>query len=219
LEFIGVAEETGLILPLGRQVLRQACRALAEWRHSGVGAMSMSVNLSMRELESPTLVDDLQAELDRAGVSPTSLVVELTESALMRDVTSMTARLRTLRSLGVRVAIDDFGTGYSSLGRLRWLPIDILKIDRSFVDEIDRDPLSRALATTVLQLADAFGLGVVAEGVEREAQRAVLIELGCRVGQGYLFAKPLPSAELTDLLLAGPVIMKDLAPSGPRDPS
>ena len=131
----------------------------------------------------------------------------------------MTARLRKLRSLGVRVAIDDFGTGYSSLGRLRWLPIDILKIDRSFVDEIDRDPLSRALATTVLQLADALGLGVVAEGVEREAQRAVLIDLGCRVGQGYLFARPLPRADLTDLLLAGPVTMKELSTVRPPDPS
>jgi diguanylate cyclase (GGDEF)-like protein len=201
LEFIGVAEETGLIVPLGRQVLRQACNALAEWRHAGFRDLSMSVNLSMRELESPTLVEDLEAELDRAGVAPSSLVVELTESALMRDVTSMTARLRTLRSLGVRVAIDDFGTGYSSLGRLRWLPIDILKIDRSFVDELDTDALSCAMAATVLQLAAALGLEVVAEGVERESQRAVLLDLGCRVGQGFLFSRPIPRAQLTELLL------------------
>ena len=202
MEFIGVAEETGLIVPLGRQVLRQACNVLAEWRHAGRDTLSMSVNLSMRELESPTLVEDLQAELERAGVAPSRLVVELTESALMRDVASMTLRLRALRSLGVRVAIDDFGTGYSSLARLRSLPIDILKIDRSFVDGLDRDPMSRALAATVLQLADALGFDVVAEGVEREDQRAVLLELGCRVGQGFLFARPLPQHEMTALLLA-----------------
>jgi diguanylate cyclase (GGDEF)-like protein len=203
LEFVGIAEETGLIVPLGRQMLRHACNALAQWRHAGLNTLSMSVNLSVRELESPSLVDDLQAELDRTGVDPSSLVIELTESALMRDVTSMSVRLTTLRSLGVRIAIDDFGTGYSSLARLRWLPIDILKIDRSFVDELDSDRLSRAMAATVLQLADALGLEVVAEGVERDAQRTVLLDLGCRVGQGYLFGRPLPLPEMTALLLRG----------------
>jgi diguanylate cyclase (GGDEF)-like protein len=209
MEFIELAEETGLIVPLGRQVLRRACTALATWRHAGFADLTMSVNLSMRELESPTLVDDIRAELDRAGVPADRLVVELTESTLMRDVTAMSDQLSHLRELGLRVAIDDFGTGYSSLARLRWLPIDILKIDRSFVDELDTDPLSRSLARTVLQLADALGHDVVAEGVERESQREVLLELGCRIGQGYLFARPLPLEQLTALLLAerdGPTV-------------
>jgi diguanylate cyclase (GGDEF)-like protein len=201
-EFIDLAEESGLILALGRKVLRRACTAMADWRHAGVGALSMSVNLSVRQLESPTLADDLAHEIFRAGVSPSDLVVELTESTLMRDVTAMTERLATLRALGVRIALDDFGTGYSSLARLRWLPLDILKIDRSFVDQIDSDPLSRAMAATVLQLALALDLDVVAEGVERESQRQVLVDLGVRVGQGYLFARPMDADALTERLVA-----------------
>jgi diguanylate cyclase (GGDEF)-like protein len=200
-DFIGLAEETGLILQLGRQVLRRACDALADWRHAGLTTLSMSVNLSMRELENPDLVPGLQAELARAGISPGLVVVELTESTLMLDVPTTTQQLTDLRDLGVRVAIDDFGTGYSSLARLRWLPIDILKIDRSFVDQLDTDRLSRAMASTVLQLADALGLEVVAEGVERESQRQVLLDLGCRVGQGFLFSRPLPVTQLTSLLV------------------
>jgi len=201
-EFIDLAEETGLILSLGRQVLRRAFEAAAALRRAGAGPLTMSVNLSVRQLESPTLADDLTHEMFRAGISPGDIVVELTESALMRDVTAMTERLATLRALGVRIALDDFGTGYSSLARLRWLPLDILKIDRSFVDQVDTDPLSRAMAATVLGLAEALDLDVVAEGVERESQRVALLELGVRVGQGWLFARPMDADALTAHVVA-----------------
>jgi EAL domain-containing protein (putative c-di-GMP-specific phosphodiesterase class I) len=121
----------------------------------------------------------------------------------MRDVTTMSERLAGLRRLGVRIAIDDFGTGFSSLSRLRWLPIDILKIDKSFVDEVDSDDQGRAMVRTVIQLAEALSLDVVAEGVERSTQRDALIELGCRFGQGYLFARPMPAPALMELLDEG----------------
>jgi len=201
--FVPLAEETGLIVPLGRQVFERACLMLVTWRHAGLGVLSMSVNISVRELERPTLIDELEELLTRTGVTPTQLILELTESALMHDVTTMSDRLTQLRRLGVRIAIDDFGTGFSSLSRLRWLPIDILKIDKSFVDEVDADDQGRAMIRTVIQLADALGLDVVAEGVERPAQRDALIELGCRFGQGYLFARPMPAPALMELLDRG----------------
>ena len=201
--FIPLAEETGLIVPLGRQVLERACLMLAAWRHAGLGLLSMSVNMSVRELERPTLIEELEELLTRTGVTPTQLILELTESALMHDVTTMSDRLTQLRRLGVRIAIDDFGTGFSSLSRLRWLPIDILKIDKSFVDEVDADNQGRAMVRTVIQLADALGLDVVAEGVERPTQRDALMELGCRFGQGYLFARPMPAPALMELLDRG----------------
>ena len=220
-QFIGLAEETGLIVPLGAQVLERACLAMAAWRHSGLGHLSMSVNVSMRELESPSLVDDLQEALLRAGVAPTQLILELTESALMRDVTTMTGRLGDLRRLGVRIAIDDFGTGFSSLSRLRWLPIDILKIDKSFVDEVDTDIQGRAMVRAVIQLAEALTLDVVAEGIERSTQRDALVDLGCRFGQGYLFARPMPVRALTGLLQEpgiGPAARSVARGSGSRVP-
>jgi len=202
-QFIPLAEETGLIVALGRQVLQRACLTMATWRHAGLGGLSMSVNMSMRELESPTLVSDLHGLLARTGLEPTQLVLELTESALMRDVMTMSRRLTELRRIGVRIAIDDFGTGFSSLSRLRWLPIDILKIDKSFVDEVDSDVQGRALVRAVIQLAEALALDVVAEGVERVTQRDVLIELGCRFGQGYLFARPMAPPALMEHLDQG----------------
>jgi EAL domain-containing protein (putative c-di-GMP-specific phosphodiesterase class I) len=202
-EFISIAEETGLIVDLGRQVLRDACRVVASWAHDGVEGFTMSVNLSVRELENPDLVAEVRAEMERHQVSPSSFVIELTESALMRDVAVMTERLVALRELGVRIAIDDFGTGYSSLSRLRWLPIDILKIDRSFVDLVDTDPHSHAMLSAVLQLAAALDLQVVVEGVERRSQQAALSDLGCRWAQGFLFSPAVPAAALRPMV-AGP---------------
>ncbi len=194
--FMDLAEETGLIVTIGRRVLRGAATVLAGWAETGRAGLSMSVNLSPRELESPSLVQDVRDVVDATGAPAKALVVELTESALMKDVDQVAGRLQELRELGVRVAIDDFGTGYSSLARLRWLPIDILKIDRSFVKQVDSDPGSRAMLLAVLQLATALDLQVVAEGVERSAQRHVLTELGCRWGQGFLFSPALPAAGL-----------------------
>ena len=200
--FIGLAEETGLIVGVGQQVLHSACEVMASWATAGLEGMTMSVNLSVRELENPDLVGNVRAELERSGVCASSLVIELTESALMRDVTVMTARLAALRSLGVRIAIDDFGTGYSSLARLRSLPIDILKIDWSFVDLVDSDPHSHAMLSAVLQLAQALELQVIVEGVERESQRDALHALGCDWAQGYLFSPAVPAGRLRHLMSA-----------------
>jgi len=202
-QFIELAEETGLIVGVGQQVLHSACEVMASWAAAGLEGLTMSVNLSVRELENPNLVENVREELVRSGVDPGRLVVELTESALMRDVDVMTERLTALRDLGVGIAIDDFGTGYSSLGRLRSLPIDILKIDRSFVDLVDTDPGSHAMLSAVLQLALALDLQVIVEGVERETQRESLRALGCRWAQGYLFSPAVP-AERLDSLVRGP---------------
>jgi EAL domain-containing protein (putative c-di-GMP-specific phosphodiesterase class I) len=200
LSFIGLAEETGLIIDIGRQVLKRALGVVRDWRHAGHLDLTMSVNLSARELESPSLVDEVQEALQRAGVPASALVIELTESALMRDVAPMTRRLMALRALGVRIAIDDFGTGYSSLARLRWLPIDILKIDRSFVERVDSDEQSAAVLRAVLGLAAALDLEVVVEGVERSAQRDVLVGLGARTAQGFLFSPAVPDLAFAGLL-------------------
>ena len=194
--FMHLAEETGLIVPVGRRVLEQACAVLAAWGRAGHHGLSMSVNLSPRELESPTLVEEVRAQIATLGLTPGSLVIELTESSLMRDVDAVAQILHELRALGVRVAIDDFGTGYSSLARLRWLPIDILKIDRSFVELVDADAGSQAMLRAVLTLAAALDLQVVVEGIEREEQRSVLTGLGCRWGQGYLFSAAVPAERL-----------------------
>jgi len=204
--FISVAEETGLIVPIGRQVMGRALEVVRGWRAAGHGGLTMSVNLSVRELESPTLVADVSEALDRAGVPASALVVELTESALMRDVRVMTQRLVELRAIGVRIAIDDFGTGYSSLARLRWLPIDILKIDRSFVELVDTDEQSASVLRAVLGLAAALDLEVVVEGVEREGQREVLVALGARTAQGYLFSPAVPAPAFPGLLPCARVV-------------
>ena len=204
-KFIELAEETGLIIPLGRTVLRRACGELAAWELAGRTGLTMSVNLSVRELESPRLVPDVRAAIEESGVTPANLVLELTESALMRDVAVMTGRLTALRDLGVKIAIDDFGTGYSSLARLRWLPIDILKIDRSFIELIDVDRQSAAMLRAVVALAAALDLGVVVEGVERASQVEVITALGLRHAQGFLYSAAVPADELTELL-DGPVV-------------
>jgi EAL domain-containing protein (putative c-di-GMP-specific phosphodiesterase class I) len=202
--FIELAEETGLIVPLGRSVLRRACTVLRDLQDRGLRDLTMSVNLSVRELERPSLVADVRAAIETAGVEPGSLVIELTESALMRDVVVMTGRLSALRELGVKIAIDDFGTGYSSLARLRWLPIDILKIDRSFIAGVDVDEHSLAMVRAVCALAEAMELAVVVEGVERDAQARVLTGLGVRHAQGFLYSPAVPADQL-DVVLHRPV--------------
>jgi len=198
--FIELAEETGLIVALGRGVLRRACEVLRDLQDRGLHDLTMSVNLSVRELERPSLVADVRAAIEAAGVPPGGLVIELTESALMRDVVVMTARLAALRELGVKIAIDDFGTGYSSLARLRWLPIDILKIDRSFIAGVDTDEHSLAMVRAVCALAEAMQLEVVVEGVEREAQARVLSGLGLRLAQGFLYSPAVPADQLDQVL-------------------
>jgi len=190
-DFIPIAEESGLIEPIGRWVMNTACAdAVSVHRDHGT---YVSVNVSTRQLMGHRFAAWVERVLLDTGLPPTALVVEVTESALMDDVGRIGVAFDRLRSLGVRVAIDDFGTGYSSLARLQHLPVDIIKLDRAFVTGIAVRSVARGMASAILQLADAIGAAVVAEGVETEAEAATLLELGCTAAQGYLFA---PSTSL-----------------------
>ena len=199
--FIPIAEETGLIVPIGRWVLRRACHMAREWEVARGKAMHISVNLSSRQLREPGIVDDVRDALRDSGLAPQHLVLELTESMLMHDTELSIARLNALKQLGVALAIDDFGTGYSSLSYLQRYPIDILKIDRSFVEVIDRGDDGPVLASAIVAIGDALRMSTVAEGIETEEQRAALRGLGCELGQGYLFAPPVDEAAFYRLLL------------------
>jgi diguanylate cyclase (GGDEF)-like protein/PAS domain S-box-containing protein len=197
--FIPLAEETGLIQPLGRLVLRETCAQLRRWTRDGV-ALTASVNVSARQLADDSFVADVAAALRDHDVPPTSLVLELTESALMEDTDRAVAVLHGLKGLGVRLAVDDFGTGYSSLSYLHRFPIDILKIDRSFVADISSDSVERSLAQAIVSLAASLELVAIAEGVETEAQSVLLGELGCAQAQGFHFSRPVPAEDIEDLL-------------------
>jgi diguanylate cyclase (GGDEF)-like protein/PAS domain S-box-containing protein len=196
LDFIPLAEETGQIVPIGGWVLNEACLAAVQLQRSHLSEprIYMTVNLSARQLQRPEIVDEVAAALAASGLAPEDLVLEITESVLMRDIDLTIERLQRLKDLGVRLAIDDFGTGYSSLNYLRQFPVDIIKIDRSFVEGIAADGDQRALVAMIIDLARALGLGQVAEGIERQDQLAALQSLGCGFGQGYLFARPVDFA-------------------------
>ncbi len=202
-EFIALAEETGLIVPLGRQVLAAACRQARAWQQAlpRDPPLLICVNLSPRQFAHPDLVGDVRRALGASGLARGSLGLEITESVAMGAAEATLATLRALKALGVTLELDDFGTGYSSLAYLQRFPLDRLKLDRSFVRGLGRDPGSGAIVRAVLTLARALGLGVTAEGVETTAQATMLRELGCDLGQGYLFAPPLPADELEARLL------------------
>lgn len=204
--FIPLAEMTGSIVPIGAWVFRQACRVEAEWRRRwGGNAPYVSVNLSARQLNEESLADDFGAILRDQGADPGRILLEVTETSLMADVETNLRVLRQLASLGLRVAVDDFGTGYSSLSQLTRLPVDVLKIDRAFVDGIDRHEESRTVIRAVIGLGRALGLKLVAEGVETEAQRLELRAYGCDLAQGYLFHRPLDEAAFAAAVDAGPM--------------
>jgi len=196
-EFLPLAEETGLIVDLGRWVLQEACRQCRRWQESPVHGepLSICVNLSARQFQGGQLVREVEEALRTADLPPTSLMVEITESVMMQDVESAAATLRTLRSQGVEVAIDDFGIGYSSLSYLYHFPVDSLKIDRSFVATLESTMRTRSLVQGIISLGHALGLTVVAEGVETPEQLTLLRAMGCDKAQGYLFARPLPAVE------------------------
>ena len=204
-EFIALAEETSLIVPLGAWVLREALRQGREWRsrHAAAACLTMAVNLSARQLGRADLCDVVAASLEEADVDPALLCLEITESVAMEEAEATIASLRRLRDLGVRLAIDDFGSGYSSLSYLRSFPVDILKIDRSFVQGLGRDRRSASIAGAIVSLAHALDLTAVAEGVETEAQLAELRGLGCDVAQGFLFARPVAPVELEQAIARG----------------
>ena len=200
--FIPLAEETQLMPDLGRWILAEACREVASWR--SLRPLRLSVNLSAVELQSAdVLAGDVAAALARSGLAPDTLVLEITETALMRDVTESISCLQALKKLGVLLAVDDFGTGYSSLDYLRRFPIDILKIDKAFVDDLGTG--DSTLAQAMIDLGASFNLEVIAEGIEHEPQRLRLLELGCEFGQGYHFSRPIPAHELMALLTRVPV--------------
>ncbi|MBA2380925.1 MAG: EAL domain-containing protein [Chloroflexi bacterium] len=201
-EFIPVAEESGLIVPIGRWVLGDACHQVAAWIRDGVvgPAFGLSVNVSPRQLQDDTLVGDVEAALGRSGLPAGCLTVEMTESLLVDDVAAAAVSLQRLKDIGVQLAIDDFGTGYSSLTYLSRFPIDVLKVDRSFVAAASADPgPGGALARTIIGLGSAVGLPTIAEGIEEPAQIALVRELGCRFGQGYFFARPADAATIAAL--------------------
>ena len=192
-EFIHLAEETGLILPLGEWILDAACTQIAAWANRPKAThLTLAVNISARQFRRPEFVEQVLAALERSGANPENLKLELTESMLLADIEDVIAKMSILKSRGLRFSLDDFGTGYSSLSYLKQLPLDQLKIDRAFVHDILGDVASGAIAQTIISLSRAMGLSVIAEGVETEEQRNFLIRLGCDTFQGYLFGRPLP---------------------------
>jgi diguanylate cyclase (GGDEF)-like protein/PAS domain S-box-containing protein len=200
--FVGLAEETGLIIPVGRRVLTMACQQAQEWRSARHRAreLQLSVNVSGRHFMEPTLIDDVQDALRSSALQPEALTLEITESVLMQRSESTLDRLTALKGLGVRLAIDDFGTGYSSLGYLQRFPIDILKIDRSFVEEVASEDADPVLVRAILALGRTLQIETVAEGIERPEQCDGLRALGCQLGQGFYFARSLTPSEF-DLML------------------
>ncbi|HEY7136003.1 MAG TPA: EAL domain-containing protein [Acidimicrobiia bacterium] len=207
-EFIDVAEETGLIVPIGARVLDQACAQTAEWRRASVASRrrTVSVNLSARQLARSDLPARIAAILRDHDTDPEAVCLEITESVLLDDLDAMADAVRALKDLGLRLAIDDFGTGYSSLAYLKRFPFDELKIDRSFVEGVGSDDTDDAIVAATIELAHALGLVVAAEGIETEAQLARLAEFGCDLAQGYLFARPQPVGALEDFAVVSGIL-------------
>jgi diguanylate cyclase (GGDEF)-like protein/PAS domain S-box-containing protein len=201
-DFISVAESTGLIVQLGTWVLTESCNQVQSWRQSGDvdDSFYISVNLSARQLQDPGLIEDVARSIHASGLAAPSVVLEVTESMIIDDLDSTLSRLQALKDLGLRLAVDDFGTGYSSLSYLRNFPMDIVKIDKSFVDRISLDPAGTALVRGVIDLSIALGLKTIAEGVEGHDQLSILQELGCDGAQGFLFAAPMPSGDFANFL-------------------
>jgi EAL domain-containing protein (putative c-di-GMP-specific phosphodiesterase class I) len=197
-EFIPFAEHSGLITEIGAWVLREACEQAAAWAGGeGTSGPHMSVNVSGRQLaQRAGLVNSVRLALDETGLDPTALILEVTESALMDDAEAALRVVNELKELGVRIAIDDFGTGYSSLVYLKRFPVDLLKVDKSFVDGLGRNKDDAAIVHSVIDLAEAFGIDAVAEGIETRRHLGILQDLGCAYGQGYLWSAARPAAEL-----------------------
>jgi EAL domain-containing protein (putative c-di-GMP-specific phosphodiesterase class I) len=208
-EFIPIAEETGLVVPIGRWVLGEACRQAAIWRRRG-HAIGVAVNVSARQFDDDSLLYDVRRTLDDSGLDPGALMLEVTETTLMRDTEATARRLVQLKQLGVLIAIDDFGTGYSSLAYLQRFPADVLKIDRSFVSAITTSSESAALIHTLVQLGKALHMETLAEGIEDQAQLEALRREHCDHGQGFLFSRPLEVDALERFLDAAPIALRVL---------
>jgi diguanylate cyclase (GGDEF)-like protein/PAS domain S-box-containing protein len=194
--FLGIAEETGMVVSIGRWVLQEACVHAAKWNRGDVEPISVSVNVAAKQLDGDTLLDDVRAALQLSGLDPRQLILEITESDVMTDQEEALRKLNALKTLGVRLAIDDFGTGYSSLSQLQFFPVDELKIDRSFVSRIEQGDREAAFVRTIVSLAKSLSMEVVAEGVEEPGQQQFLRTIGCDLGQGYLYSRPIGGGEV-----------------------
>lgn len=217
-QFIALLEETGLIVQVGRWVLKEACRQALAWQREGLNIPSISVNLSARQLQSDTLLDDIAATLAETGLKPACLDLEITESMLMQNADSAIRTLSALKQMGVTISLDDFGTGYSSLAYLKRFPLDTIKVDRSFVQDITADSDDASITRAVITMAHHLKLKVVAEGVETSAQLALLISHQCDIIQGYFFSRPLPAASMHELLVKDKHLPARLLRSGTRKP-
>ena len=202
-QFIPVAEDCGLIVPIGHWVLREACMQARTWQEAGLPSTTMAVNISAMEFQADNFLDSVFAILDETGLDPASLELELTESVLMKRAESTVSMLRSLRSRGIQVAVDDFGTGYSSLSYLRKFPVDALKIDQSFVRQIATSPDDATIVTAIISMCRSLKLRVVAEGVETQQELAFLQDHECDEAQGFYFCRPILSDRFAKLLASG----------------
>jgi diguanylate cyclase (GGDEF)-like protein len=220
MQFIPLAEETGLIVPIGRWVLREACAQNMAWQRRGLRPVSMAVNLSPRQFADAHLLQDIDEALAASGMSPVLLQLEVTESMVMRNVSRAVKVLDAIQSRGIRLAIDDFGTGYSSMSLMKQFPIDTIKIDRSFVRDLPSDSEDQAIAQAIISMGKALGMTVVAEGVETSEQETFLRNHACDEMQGYLFSRPVPPQQLAELLRSAPLhVSPPLQPSAAPEKS
>ena len=199
-EFIPIAEDSGLILPIGQWVLREACKQARAWTDAGLSSISMAVNISGNEFRDANFLEGVVAILEDTGLDPRSLELELTESVLMKHPEAVESTLRALRAKGVQLAVDDFGTGYSSLSYLNKFSIDTLKIDQSFVHQIGSNPREKTIVSAIIGMGRSLNLRVVAEGVETAEELAFLKNERCEEAQGYYFSRPVPPAQFAKLL-------------------
>jgi EAL domain-containing protein (putative c-di-GMP-specific phosphodiesterase class I) len=201
--FISIAEDTGLIIPITRLLLQEACSDLKSWQDqiAHLQKLTMNINISSKHFLLPSLLDDIKEVLNHTGLPPEHLKLEITETALMEDVEETVRHVNRLRDYGLQIVIDDFGTGYSSLSYLQRLPIDTLKVDRSFVSRIQNTPDgNRNIVEAIISLAHRLDMIVVAEGVENLEQHSILLNMECQFGQGYLFSKPIPKDQVDELI-------------------
>ena len=194
-QFIPIAEERGLIVPIGTWVLREACRQNRTWQEAGLPAVPIAVNLSAVQFQQKDLPQEVARALRDCGLAAEYLDLELTESAVMRDAEDSIATMRALKGIGVKLSLDDFGTGYSSLNQLKRFPLDKLKIDQSFVRGLPGDRYDLAITTAIIGMGKALNLGLIAEGVESAEQLQVLQSIGCHEMQGFYLSRPIPAAE------------------------
>ena len=217
-QFVSMAEESGLIVPIGRWVLREACRQVQAWLDAGLRALPVAVNTSAVEFRHADFLEGVAQILKETGLAPRYLELELTESVLMHDAESSVSVLESLKAMGVRLAVDDFGTGYSSLSYLRRFPIDTLKIDRSFVGDIATNADDSTIVSAVIAMGRTLGQRVIAEGVETQEQLTFLRTRQCDEGQGFHFSRPLPAEDFARLLVDGndpAALVDDAQPGSP----